>query len=46
MTRDRVLHWCAWPPCSQVIGEDEPRFLHEDGWMHPRCLDEATEART
>jgi hypothetical protein len=40
-----VLHFCSWPPCSQVIFEEEPRVLTEDGWMHPRCADEALEAR-
>jgi hypothetical protein len=28
------------------IDEDEPKVLTEDGFMHPRCADEALEART
>ncbi len=45
MTRDRVLHWCAWGPCSQLIAEGEPMILTEDGFMHPRCADEALEVQ-
>ena len=45
MSRDRVLHWCSWGPCSQPIDEDEPKLLTEDGFMHPRCADEAMEVR-
>lgn len=30
MTADRVLHFCAWPPCSAVIFEEESRLLTED----------------
>ena len=42
---DRVLHWCSYAPCSQIITEGEPMLLTEDGWMHPGCADEAMGVR-